>query len=497
MADDSPNIFVLMCDQLNARVLSCYGGPVPTPNISRLAREGVLFTDAICPTPFCSPSRASLITGLYPHTHGIVYNTMRVDYPAVAAPETEEGIRPADATTGKLLNAAGYQTHHYGKWHLSGREPLPYYQDMFLEHHAYAEHMAGTFASVRRRPRGEWMDWYGWALPTEVPATVRQAMAGAEPAIRQHKYAEFIGKMGRLTLPLEQNFDVMTAGRTVERLENLLDGPFMITCSFNYPHDPNVVPAPYCDVFRAEDIELPENYEAREARFEEDWARGVTSALGEGFVREFLRIYYGAVAFVDDQVGRVFAALEATGRAENTIIVFTADHGDMAGGHGMVWKSTPAFYDDVARVPLIIRWPAGIEPGRSDAAANLTDLMPTLLDLVGHPVPDHVQGHSHAGCLRGDRDWREAPRYAFCERVQPNAGHTRDVAPGTPANFMVRGEGWKFVRYLTDDEYLYDLTTDPGETHNLAADPEHASRKDVLRAELERWLQRTNFPLEP
>ncbi len=113
-----PNIILLMCDQLNASVPGCYGGPVPTPNLDRLAREGILFDRATCPFPVCSPTRASMVTGLYPHTHGITHNVNQRDYPAIGAPETEEGLKAGDITTEKLLHGAGYRTHHYGKWHL-------------------------------------------------------------------------------------------------------------------------------------------------------------------------------------------------------------------------------------------------------------------------------------------------------------------------------------------------------------------------------------------
>src|SRR5690606_2112146 len=113
---------------LNPSVLSAYGGPVATPNLNRLAASGVLFRNATCPTPFCSPSRASLITGLYPHTHGLVHNVMRIDYPARPRPPTEEGIRNSDVLYDSVLQRSGYSTHHYGKWHLSG-EPMSCYPD--------------------------------------------------------------------------------------------------------------------------------------------------------------------------------------------------------------------------------------------------------------------------------------------------------------------------------------------------------------------------------
>src|SRR5215471_8506610 len=166
-APPKPNVLTILCDQLNPAVTSVYGGPVSTPNLERLARRGMVFRNATCPTPFCSPSRASLITGLYPHKHGIVYNCARGDYPAIGSKTLDEGIRKSDTTTDKILHAAGYQTHQYGKWHLSG-DSLPYYPDPYGECHEYAREMAPIFDEVRRRPRDQWMNWYGWILPVTV-----------------------------------------------------------------------------------------------------------------------------------------------------------------------------------------------------------------------------------------------------------------------------------------------------------------------------------------
>lgn len=482
-----------MCDQLAPQVLGCYGGPVRAPNLDRLAREGVIFTEATCPFPVCSPSRASFITGLHPHAHGIVHNVNRRDYPAISSPLAEEGVKTSDVTTESLLFAAGYETHHYGKWHL-GDDDLPCYTDMFGEHGEYVRRMSGVFEKVRGRPSGEWMDWYGWAIPVEISGPLQEAVSRLGDEWSNKQYAEFIAKMGRTELAPEQIFDVQVADRTVERLRNLGEDPFMITCSFNYPHDPNIVPSPYYESFAPEQLRLPENFESLEGRFRGEWSRQIVSDLGEAAAREFLRIYYACVRLVDDQVGRILEALEAAGRAEDTIVVFTADHGDMAGGHGMVWKSTNAFYEEVVRVPLIMRYPRELAPGRSGLAAGLTDLMPTLLDLVGHPVPDRLQGHSLAPCLRGERDPAEAPAYAFCERVAANPQHTRTVAPGTPGSFMVRGRGWKYIRYHDGEEFLYDLGSDPGETTDLAGDPSLRDRKAGLRRELDAWLAETGYP---
>jgi arylsulfatase A-like enzyme len=501
-----PNVLILMSDQLNASALSCYGGWIPTPHLERLAGKGVIFNNATCTTPFCSPSRASLITGLYPHSHGITYNVNKIDYPAIAArggsPATERGVTMKDVTTEKLLHEAGYSTHHYGKWHLSDAGGLPYYPDNYGEHIEYAREMEATFQRVRRLPADQWMDWYDWALPVTITPAYRKAAAILwekwRKAGRPKFSTELISKTGRLDLPVDQVFDYRVAERTVRRLRSLGPNPFMITCSLNWPHDPNVVPSPYYERFDPERINLPANYGQLEARFANENSRQVIADMGdqaESGLRELLRIYAGCVRMVDDQIGRVLDALNQTGRAGNTIVVFAADHGDMAGGHGMFWKNTASFYDEIARVPLIIAGPGSRGPVRAEVAASLVDIMPTLLDLVGHPIPPGVQGASLAPYLTGQGDPASAPAYSFCERVQANPGHTREVAPGTPGSFMVRGKGWKYCTYPDGEEFLYHIAQDPGEMSNLSADPAFKEQKDALRHELEAWLQRTAYPM--
>ena len=477
-----PSVLIIMCDQLTASCLSCYGGPVPTPNIDRIAREGVRFNQATCPTPFCSPSRASLATGVYPHAHGIVAN---------CNPRRQQGITPEDITTEKLLHEARYATHFYGKWHLMG-EPLPYYTDMYRPGD-YQRDMTETFARVRTEDPDGFMPFYKWALPVEVSPALQDAVDALGDRWEGEKFAGFITKMGRLKLPLEDHLDVRVAKLTVDRLNSLKQGPFMLTGSFVAPHDPNVAPSPYYEAFSPDSVELPANWQSREELFEPQWSRRIVADLGEPGLREFLRVYYAMVALIDDQVGRILEALDGTGRADDTILIFTADHGDMMGGHGMVWKSTSAFYDEVARIPLLIRYPRKVTPRRSNMAACLTDIMPTILELVGRPVPEHLQGQSLAPYLTGERDDSEARPFSFSERVRVHPKGLREVVPGTVGSFMIRGQRWKYIRYSQGQEYLYHLAEDPGETRNLAGDAGYAARRAELSAEMDRWLRDTGF----
>jgi arylsulfatase A-like enzyme len=243
----------------------------------------------------------------------------------------------------------------------------------------------------------------------------------------------------------------------------------MITCSFVWPHDPNVVPSPYYEAFDPEKIKLPENFGVSEKRFENNWSREIVRDLGEPGLREFLRIYYGMVKLIDDQVGKILRTLDETGKANDTIVIFTADHGDMMGGHGMVWKSTAAFYDEVVRVPLLVRYRR-------------------------KPIPEQAQGQSLVPFLTGERNISKARQYTFSERVRANPQGRRKVIPGTKGEFMVRGKGWKFIRYHDGQEYLYCLNADAGETRNVAADPRNRSCREELAAEIEEWLKRTGWP---
>ncbi len=484
-----PNILLLMCDQLSAGVLECYGGQARSPNISRIASDGAMFTNAICPYPICSPSRASMITGKAPHSHGITHNVNRLDYPSIPSPSTEEGLKADDLTTGRILSSEGYETHHYGKWHLSdGR--LPYYEDMYRENQEYLSEIAEVFRRARKLPDERWLSWYSWDLPVTVDPEVRDTFRSWGDRWMDDPLGRFIRHMGRLDLPVEDTFDYRAAERCVQAVERA-EEPFMITCSFNYPHSPEVIPSPYYESYTREEIRLPGNFDALEERFKGDISRRIYDELGEIIVREFLRFYYGSILLVDDMIGRILDSLEEAGKLDDTIIVFTADHGDMVGGHGMISKGTKALYDEMIRIPLLIR--SGEEPRTVERDVSLMDLMPTLLELAGSKRRPDGWGRSLVPYLTGS-DGPPIHRYCFCENLTPNQGHTRQLSPETRGIFVIRGKGWKYLRYMDGEEYLYHLTDDPGETRDLSDDPEAAEMRKKLSRELDNWLEETGYP---
>jgi arylsulfatase A-like enzyme len=243
-----------------------------------------------------------------------------------------------------------------------------------------------------------------------------------------------------------------------------------------------------------QEIELPGNFNECAARFQNDWSRKMVVALGLTGLREMLRTYYTAVMLLDGQVGRVLDALERTGKAADTIVVFTTDHGDMAGGHGMFWKSTECFYEDVTRVPLIISCPSLFSSGTSQAAVSSADIMPTLLDLAGVAQPTGVEGKTLAPILERKATETERGKFSFCERITPNQAHVRQFEPGMRGSFMVRGDQWKYIRYWDGDEYLYDLSQDPGEAGDLAHVAQYRGRKEEMIRVLDAWKANTHCP---
>jgi arylsulfatase A-like enzyme len=359
---------------------------------------------------------------------------------------------------------------------------------MYRNQEQYACEMKQVFSKVAEMDRAKWMKWYAWNLPVTVSDVVKDKAEN----LKLGSLHDFIAKIGKLDLPVEQNCDVRVCDKTVEAIRAAQGRPFMVTCSFNYPHDPNVVPAPYYDMFDPAKIKLAENRKVREKRFDKEWSRHIVTALEEPGLREFVRIYYGMVKLIDDQVGRIMQTLEETGQLDNTVIIFTADHGDMMSGHGMVWKSTQAFYDEIVRVPLIVRYPKRFKPQLCDMAVDFTDFMPTILTLLHRAVPEQAQGQSLVPYLTGKKDPSEARQYSFTERVTRHKQGLRRVEPGTKASFCVRGQRFKYCKY-PNQEYLYDLKRDPGEERDCVSDPLYKDRLEIMRTELANWLKRTNW----
>ncbi len=479
------NILIILCDQLTTDVLSTYSGEVNTKNIDALAQAGTVYENCYCQAPLCTPSRASLFTGLYPHNHGCVSNVMRVDYPTVGGPLTEEGITNEDVTLQKVLHDNGYNTAYYGKWHLSG-ERLSCYDEVYEEHYEYVHDMKDKFDETANDADINKMNWYGWQIPIDISPQVTQSAKNLPTSFRPNT-SEFISKIGRSKLDVKDCFDYKVMEKCLGFIERQNeDNPFFLTCSINMPHDPNVVPNPYYDMYKNPTV--PKN-QFCESIYRNDISYQIVDGAGEEYVKEFLRIYYGMVQFVDDIVGELINSLKQNGLYENTTVVFVADHGDMVGRHGMVWKSTQAFYNSVAKVPLIISG-SKIKKQRVSTPAQLVDIMPTILSMCNIDL-DGLDGVD----LFADRT--EEDNLAISQRLDWNEGHTRTKHTNdNNYSFMAYDGRYKYCIHKKDNavtELLYDHESDYNEDNNIADSNQKV--KEQLKEKLKSKLLKSGYIL--
>ena len=476
-----PNVLFLMTDEQHYRSLSATGNPyVDTPNMDRIAREGALFTNATCVTPYCSPSRASMVTGVYPHRHGILANVSPGRTP-------QEPLSPdAFPTTEMAIHRQGYATAFSGKWHLGDLGDFPCYESF-----AYASRRPRDYAAFldKNLPASQFADnkepgrYLG--RPVEKIRTVRKAW---EPFQQQAPKVGYIATIGRSVIPPELLPETQITDQVLTLIDENRGRPFMITASWSPPHDLWVMPEPYYSMVDRRKIELTGTTDL--PQWDQNGAsKKLGDLVGPEGIREYAAIYYGMVKYIDDQVGRILKRLDDLGLTDSTLVVFTTDHGDMVGAHGCVGKSISSFYDDLVRIPLCIRFPGRIKPDTMvDKPVSQIDFLPTILDYLGEPIPANIHGRSLRPLIEGKNvDWRD---YAFCQRADRGR--------------MLRTQRWKYTfcqkpRIVA----LYDLDNDPHEDQNLAADEEHAETvrkmhrrlREIMAADGDRLVE--TWPVDP
>lgn len=490
-----PNVLFLMADEMHHRSLSLTGNPyMQTPNMDRIGREGAVFTNATCVTPFCSPSRATMITGVYPHRHGIVQNVPASDPvwdtsgnlsgEPVASPRPHKGGRAqpplapdAFPTTEMALHASGFATAFRGKWHLGNIGEFPCYESFyyaskvwkgypdFLEQRLPASRFSGNREPGRYLGR---------------PVKKIPAIRAAWDPFQQVGSAGYIATIGRTVIPADLLPETQITTQVLGLLERFRDRSFMITASWSPPHDLWVIPDPYYSLVGREKIRLAGSTDL------EPWdAKGPSRRLGklagEEGIREYAAIYQGMVRYIDDQVGRILEKLDELGLAGNTLVVLTSDHGDMVGAHGCIGKSVFSFFDDLVKIPLCMRLPGRIRAGTVVRnPVSQIDYMPTILDYAGLPAPGEIHGKTLRPLLEGRRvEWRD---YAFCQR-----------GPGAR---MIRTGRYKYV-YSDSPRVvaLYDLWQDPDEDRNLAHSPARAAELRTMHNRLIEVMARDGDPL--
>lgn len=382
------NVLFIITDQHRADHMSCAGNTVlKTPNLDRLASEGVRFTSAFVANPICMPNRASIFTGLYPNMHGIRTAGMNLPEDVPTFTETLRSNGYCTAEIGKIHLNWGIRplvesatSHETGKdWimkHKHPQLPLPYYG--FEEVELVVGH--GMICG------GHYMDWLEEKGPQYIPIIKKRAKT-------------FFGKMYfRTEIPEELYPTTYVTERSIAFLERYANGnygdkPFFLNISYPDPHHPVNPPGKYYDMYKAEDMELPASYNDIEnvknhkflkPMLNNPFFRGMVLRISkEKEVKEFIAATYGAVAMIDDGIGQILAALEKLGLADNTIVIYTSDHGDLMGDHGMILKG-PCPFNGILNVPFIWKIPGMTKSGVvTDSLASSIDISKTILNLVG------------------------------------------------------------------------------------------------------------------
>ena len=463
-----PDIVWVMCDQLRWDATGYAGnGVVRTPNIDRLAARGAWFENAWCASPLCSPARASWLTGTYPHTHTL-YNNY--------APSREgiDGCTLSDraVTVGDLLQEHGYECGNVGVWHLS---------DDAVPAHGFTDHWC-CFSYIYENLPGPFFGYLedlGIANPYALDA----------PGV--FRYGDEM-PLGVLSDPRGQR-TTWTVDQALDVLERDRDDPLFLLVGIKDPHPPMIPPPELLDLYECDRLPFPGNFhDPLEGKPRSQTRRRGRVPPGSVTVEEFrtvIRYYYALVTHIDQQVGRLVAALERAGRFERTIFVLNSDHGEMLGNHGFVEKAL--MYEESVRVPCLVAWPEAIPAGqRVTAPLGGVDLVPTLLDLVGAPLPAALEGRSLAPAIMAGTDPDPAP--VFAEVAGAAAIYEGDHDPRQyAAHVMVLADGWKYVWNRFEIDELYDLATDPAEMHNRAAAPSCAPRVADMRGLIAAMLVRT------
>ncbi|HKS15183.1 MAG TPA: choline-sulfatase [Pseudomonas sp.] len=438
------NILFIMADQMAAPLLPIHGpSPIRMPHLSRLAEQAVVFDAAYCNSPLCAPSRFTLVSGQLPSRIGAYDNA--ADFPADTP------------TYAHYLRRLGYRTALSGKMHFCGPDQL----------HGYEERLTSDIYPAD----------YGWAVnwdaPDERPSWYHNmsSVLQAGPCVRTNQ------------LDFDEEVVFKARQYLYDHVREADGRPFCLTVSMTHPHDPYTIPKRWWDLYQDVEIPMPSHplaqheqdpHAQRLLKVYDLWDKPLPAEK----IRDARRAYFGACSYIDNNIGKLLETLEETGLADDTIIVFSGDHGDMLGERGLWYKMH--WFEMAARVPLLVHAPGQFEPGRVSAAVSTCDLLPTLVALAG--------GRVEAGLPLDGR--------SLLGHLQGQGGHDEVIgeymAEGTVGPLMmIRRGAYKFV-YSEDDPWLlYDLSRDPHERENLASSPDHQA---LLQAFADEARQRWDIP---
>ena len=476
-----PNLLFIFTDEQRYNTLAAYGNDrIQMPNLNRLASQSTVFDQTYVTQPVCTPSRSTLMTGLYPHTTGCIGNNVF--------------LRPDIPCLPEMLPKGQYATGYHGKWHLGDE--------------IFAQHGFDEWVSIE----DDYNKYYRPGRDPGARSSYHQFLKeqGVEP-IKNGIYTR--SQAARLPEPLGK--PAFLASQASRFLRENRDRPFALYVNFLEPHMPFF--GPRDDQYDPADMPLPPNFHdvpgpdqplkarAFARRYREATQSGVKLDSEAGW-RRLIANYWGLCSLIDTHVGTILDTVEECGLADNTIVVFTSDHGDMMGAHQLLAKCV--MYQEAMRVPLMIRLPGQRQGRRVNQQISQIDLVPTLLELMGHKAPTHLQGRSWAPALSGgapapardvfvewngdgggviSRSDRDVPKWL------DELGPAERVLDSISASVrtVIDERGMKFNCSAIGEHELYDLAVDPYETKNLAHDSAMRPRMRELRERIVRWQERT------
>ena len=471
-----PNVVVLMSDQQRLDTVSCYGlnEVCRTPHIDALAARGVRFDSAFTPTAICSPARASFYTGLYPHKHGVTANGLCI----------REGVRGLN----HYLDEVGYRCGYAGKWHVDEQTGPTGYGFAGQDFMGYAfpgsDLLPGLQFGAKPRGHNPYAD-YLKERGFDPPPTVSHRFVGTNPSNQaQEMFALHEG-------PVESCIEYFVAEEAMRVLDEVATGeePFFLWANFWGPHSPSLVPEPYFSMYDPKAIpehpgyaETFEKKPYRQQLIEKLW--GLGDYGWEGF-QEIAARYFGHCTLIDDMVGRVVAHLEQLGVLDDTIIVYTADHGDCLGAHKLIEKGE-FMYDEIYRIPLVIAHPDCQTPGTAcDEFVYLHEIMLSSLDAAGLEVPADLDGQSFLPAMEG-RSFANGREEVYC---------VFDRHFTVANQRMVRTRTHQFTFNSGDPGELYDLHRDPYQLDNVYGDPAYETVRQDLLGRMDRYMEELGDPL--
>jgi arylsulfatase A-like enzyme len=433
-AQDRPNVLFLLTDDQRPDTIHELGNPdIETPNLDALARRGVAFTRAVCANPICTPSRAEILSGCSGFRNGVIDFGKQID--------------PALKLWPQAMTEAGYHSWYVGKWHNDGKPVQRGY-----------EQTLGLFTGGGGKWWKDQVDWKG------TPVT------GYRGWIFQDDQRNLFPDRGvGLTPDISSKF----ADAAIEFIRRQPAEPFFLQVAFTAPHDPLYFPPDFEKTYSAGKLPLPANFLSEHpfdhGNFDGRDERLLPWPRTPQMIRELLAVYYAVISDVDKQVGRIVAALRETNQFDNTIIIFSSDHGLGVGSHGLRGKQS--MYEHTINVPLVIAGPDIPQGEVRDAQVYLRELYPTTCELVGIEVPETVAGKSFAQVIAGKVE--KTHDHVFC--------YFRDKQR------MIRDSQWKLIHYPAIDRWqLFDLAADPHELNDLSEDSAQANVLKRLRETLRR-----------